>query len=442
MVSWRDVYVLYLRELRGALRERSIVVGSLLVPMFLYPVMLWVIFTAISFVGGQEERFVSRLALVDLPSAHQGLNEKVAAIERVELVAPPADPEAELAAGEIDAVARFRPAAEAPEGERPEDGGRLKDGRLEDGRLQDNIALTLLYDASKDRSRIARRRLEEVVDAYRSDWLARAGEELGLDVAARQRFRIARRNVAGGRAMGSFVLGLIAPMMMIIMIAVGCFYPAVDATAGERERGTWETLMTVAASRTSIVVAKFLYVGTMGLVAGLLNLIALAVSLRAVLAPMLGASSGEIELRLPLAALPLMVVVALLLALFMAAGMMLFAAFARTFKEGQAMVGPFYLLMIMPPLLVNAPDLTLTPRLALVPVANVALLLRDALAGRFSWPAIALTLAVEVVLIVLLLLLARTVLRVEEVMADAPAGSLPRFLKERLLTRRKGGTHA
>ena len=46
------------------------------------------------------------------------------------------------------------------------------------------------------------------------------------------------------------------------LVAVGCFYPAIDSTAGERERSTWETLMTVSASRGSIIAAKYLYVAS------------------------------------------------------------------------------------------------------------------------------------------------------------------------------------
>lgn len=69
-MSFHDIRLLYLRELRAALRERGIVVNSILIPLFLYPVMLWMMMSAFSFVRGQEERFVSRIALPELPAAH------------------------------------------------------------------------------------------------------------------------------------------------------------------------------------------------------------------------------------------------------------------------------------------------------------------------------------------------------------------------------------
>ncbi len=81
------------------------------------------------------------------------------------------------------------------------------------------------------------------------------------------------------------------------MVAVGCLYPAVDTTAGEHERGTWETTLTLAASRFSIVIAKYLYVTTMGFIAGLLNLTAMTLSMGSVLAPLMARGEGGDRLR-------------------------------------------------------------------------------------------------------------------------------------------------
>jgi sodium transport system permease protein len=54
------------------------------------------------------------------------------------------------------------------------------------------------------------------------------------------------------------------PFLTLITVALASFYPAIDATAGERERSTWETLMTVAAPRGNVAAAKYLYVATFG----------------------------------------------------------------------------------------------------------------------------------------------------------------------------------
>jgi sodium transport system permease protein len=158
----------------------------------------------------------------------------------------------------------------------------------------------------------------------------------------------------------------------------------------------------------------------------------LLVTMRGILGAAFGDRVGDLNFAVPLTAVPLLVVTTVLLAFFVAAGMMIFASFARTFKEGQSMVGPFYLLCLLPPLLVQAPDLTLTPKLALIPIANVSLLFRDAIAGRFDLPLVALVLAVEVATVAACLFVARWILQFEEVLIGSYAGSLGKLVKAKL----------
>ncbi len=416
-MNLEDIRILYVRELRSALRERGVVVNSILIPLFFYPVMLWMMISAMSFVHGQRERLVSRIALVGLPAAHEGLREELESHDSIELVEPPAARDQAIVEGEVDAVAEFLPpAADAVA-------------------LADNFGLRVSYDTSKDRSDRAGARMVAGLSDYREKWLERSAGELGLGPAEWQQFHLERHNVATGGEAGAFIVGLMVPMLMIVMIAMGCFHPAVDATAGERERSTWETLMTVAASRSSVVVAKYLYVATFGAIAGLLNLFAMALTMRAIMGPLLEGSDVALEFQIPFGALPLMALSAALLALFIAAGMMIFAAFARNFKEGQSMIGPFYMLCFLPTLLVTSPDLELTPKIALVPIANISLMFREAIAGTYRWPEIAITLLVQVVAVASCLALARWVLSFENVLIGSYSGSLGKFLQSRLASR-------
>ena len=147
--------------------------------------------------------------------------------------------------------------------------------------------------------------------------------------------------------MGQFLLGLLLPLFLVIMLSVGCMHPAIDSTAGEREKSTWETLMTVATPRKNIIVAKYLYVCTMASVAGILNVIAMLLTMKSILAPLLGSEGEGITYTIPFRSVPLILLVTVLLAMFIAAGMMILASFARTFKEGQSMVSPFYLATLL-----------------------------------------------------------------------------------------------
>lgn len=407
------VRVLYLRELRSALRERSIVVNSILVPTLLYPFLLWAMFTALTFVEGQNEGFISRVAVPD-PTPLPGL---VAALEprddvRVEQGHPPDSLDALLARGDLDAIVRFEAAVSSP--------------------LAQNPTIRIAYDRAETRSRRAAERVEGVVDSLRAARLTREAVALGLDTAQLRPFALETDDVATVRDAGRVIMAMMIPLFLTLMVALGCFVPAVDALAGERERSTWETLWTTGVPRGSVVLAKYLLVATMGIVAGVLNVAAISLSLGGVLAPLLGDRASELGTGLPLSALPVMLGVAVLLALLFAALMMVLAAFARTFKEGQAMVTPAYYLALLPLLMGSSPDRSLTPALALVPIANVSLGLKDAILGRSDMALLVTAFAVNAALLVGCLVLAHTLIAREEVMMGSHEGSFWGWLRRRL----------
>ena len=119
-----------------------------------------------------------------------------------------------------------------------------------------------------------------------------------------QLFWIETRNVATSRQMGGFILGLMLPLFLIIMVAMGCMFPAIDCTAGEREKSTWETTMTIATPRANIVAAKYLYVATMAALAGILNLAAMLLSMKSIMAPLIGGRTDSLSFQIPLLSIP------------------------------------------------------------------------------------------------------------------------------------------
>ena len=418
-----DIWILYTMELRSAFRERAIVVNSILMPIFLYPVLLWVMFSALMFIQGLNEGFTSRIALLgDPPAGHGELLDSLEARERVEITRDMGEEEALflIQAGEMDALLTFGPS----QGE-----GRALSG---------NFLVEVRYDGSETRSETAVERIEEEVDEYRGRWVSREAEALGMTEADRILFVVADENISTEEDLGALIMGMLIPLMLAIMVALGCFYPAVDTTAGERERSTWETLMTTSASRASVVTAKYLYVATMGVSAGILNVLAMFVSIGAVLAPILGQADG-ISFRMPLLAVPVMIAGAIGLALLLSAAMMILAAFARTFKDGQAMIQPVYIAAVfIPVLLGQQTDRTLTAGIASIPIANIAMMVRDAINGIFLWPYILQSLAVDLVMVALCLLVARYVLRFEDFLIGSFDGSFWRFVRDRVRPGRTG----
>lgn len=391
--------------------------NSVLLPVLLYPVLLWVEITALTFVTGLSERTPARIALVDPPPAHEALLDTMsgrgAALEHARGLSPALE---RLDAGDLDAVVRFTPSLG------------------EEALLADNFRAEIHYDRALERSRRARDRVDDAVSAYRDAWLGRETEALGIQPGSLEPFDVEMRNVSTGEDVGAALLSLMIPMFLVIAVALGCLVPAIDTTAGERERGTWETLLSTGASRGSIVTAKYLYVASFGAMAGVLNATAMTVVLGPVMAPLQSLQGGGPALAVSLSATTwlMMVLGAAALALFFAAAMMLLAGFAHTFKDGQAMVTPVFYLALIPLVLGQQSDRTLTPALAAIPVANVAMMIRDAIRGVFLWPMIAETLLVSGALVALCLRLARSTLGYEDFLLGAHRGGFWSFARDRM----------
>jgi ABC-type Na+ efflux pump permease subunit len=421
-VDWRKVAILYRLELRSALREKTIVINSLLIPIFLYPFLLWAIFTGVTFVTGQSEKATIRVAVKGWPEEHPRLRLQMERQKRMTLVPATAATEAEIQIGKTDALVEFttgEPVHSSPKSIR-------------------NFKATILYNQALESSAAAHEELARMIRDYRQSWMRREARQLGISSSGWEVVSLETRNMASRKQMGAFILSLLAPVIFVAMVAVACFYPAVDCTAGERERQTWETLMSTSANRLSVVTAKYLYVASMGVFAGTANVLTVLATAKPVFAPLLQrvSSTSSFEFTVSPMALPVVLVAAVLLAGFIAAGMMLFAAFARTFKEGQAMITPFYMLNLVPIVFLQVPGLKLTWITALIPVANLTLMVREALAGTFQWPLILLAVLSVVALVAILLRLAARLIEFEDVMLGSYNGSLLKFIRQRLWTQR------
>jgi sodium transport system permease protein len=414
MPRWREILTLYSYEIRSSLRERTIVVNSIIIPIVLYPAILWMTFTGFEFVRGQTADQLSRVMVLGGAGGSQELSLTLQRTPRFELVPPSGKGDAERAitAGSLDVLLDLEPTPSAS--------------------LPDNVHARIVFDGTRERSVAARNRVQEALRSFRERRLREEAFNRGLSPGGWTGFALDDRNVASGAQMGQFLLAMMLPLFFVVMVSVGCFFPAIDSTAGERERGTWETLISTPAARTSIVTAKYLAVATFGCVAGLLNVAAMALTLGGVLAPMTGQLRDAVSFSVPLSAMPVLAVSAVLLAGFVAAGMMIFAAFARTFREGQTMIQPFYLAILLPTVFLSSRGTELTWTLAAAPIVNIALVTREALTGTYRPGPITLAFVVSVAAIAIMLRVATVILHSEDVMVGSYRGSFGSFARDRV----------
>lgn len=169
-------------------------------------------------------------------------------------------------------------------------------------------------------------------------------------------------------------LASLVPLILILMTITGAVYPAIDLTAGERERGTLEILVAAPVPRLALLFAKYLSVLIVAILTALVNLVAMISTLMlSGLGSMLFGSAG----------LSIVVVIQLfglllLFAAFFSAVLLCITSFARSFKEAQAYLIPLMLVSLAPGVLGMMPGLRLADW-AVAPLVNMVLMGRDLL---------------------------------------------------------------
>ncbi len=178
------------------------------------------------------------------------------------------------------------------------------------------------------------------------------------------------------------ILGRLLPFIVLLVLISGGAYAALAVFAGEREAGTLETLLVQPVPERSIAAGKFLAVFTAGMATLLVNLASLAGCVAFGLA---GSETNGLDSGGGLSFTRLLAVgIELPACLLLCAVLCLICGRARTFREGQLLVFPVTLLVMVPTAIVLRPEVSLTVMWALIPFAGTALALRDGLEGDLS----------------------------------------------------------
>jgi ABC-2 type transport system permease protein/sodium transport system permease protein len=166
-------------------------------------------------------------------------------------------------------------------------------------------------------------------------------------------------------------LSSLVPLILILMTITGAVYPAIDLTAGERERGTLEILVAAPVPRFELLTAKYISVVTVAVLNAVVNLVCMTITVKwsGIKAP--GLQELSIGVLLQVFAL------LLLFAAFFSAVLLCLTSFARSFKEAQAYLIPLMLASLGPGIMAMMPGLKLDHVLASLPLVNIVLMARD-----------------------------------------------------------------
>jgi len=179
----------------------------------------------------------------------------------------------------------------------------------------------------------------------------------------------------------SDLLATMVPLVLVLMTMAGAVYPAIDLTAGERERGTMEALIVSPTPTGLLLFAKYSAVVTVALLTALANLAAMTITLWVSGIGKLIFGDGLLSTGVIGTVLALLV----LFTMFFAALLLAVTSFAKSFKEAQAYLIPLMLLALTPGVMSLLPGIKFTNLLATVPLVNIVLLARQILLGAAEW---------------------------------------------------------
>ncbi len=238
-----------------------------------------------------------------------------------------------------------------------------------------------LENSADEKTRIAFSQVQEVMRAYEKDILRDRLSRANLPESLPTPINPIVIDLAQDDQLAANLWSKLFPALLIIMAATGAFYPAIDLGAGEKERGTMETLLISPAKRTEIVLGKFLTVMIFSVSTALLNLASMGFTGRHMVnLAGSGALSKIGDLSFPSYSALFWIVVLLipLSALFSALCLSL-ATFARSSKEGQYYLTPLLMVTIGLTVFCLSPAVEINAFYSIMPVVGVALLLKGLL---------------------------------------------------------------
>ena len=311
----------------------------------------------------------------------------------------------------------------------------------EDGRL----VYTTKYVSSITDSDYAEVLVKDVLDELTLAEMKQTIEDAGMDSErVIHPFEIKRTNIATKEQSAGSLLGTVLPFMLVISLLMGTMYPAIDATAGEKERGTLETLLTLPARNHEIIIAKFLTVALMGIISALLNMISMGLMIFYMMKLVNSKAAGGLGLNMSgfrvSTFIPAMLVTVLgvfAFSLFISAVTMCITALAKSYKEANNYITPLTLVVMLTAYIGFIPNVQLTDKMALVPVANICLLIKNLLLFKAELGAVAIVLLSNVIYAILAILFLGKIYDSENILFDEGKGNIQIFQKRSNM--KKGG---
>lgn len=412
-MNFKIVKALYKKEMMDVLRDKKTVVMMLLVPLVLYPLLIVAGLNIMTKISTDISNNNYRIAMTFENQALEQLicsdNESYS-ISLVDVE----DCSRALEAGEIDAYIEL------------DDNG-------------DEEKYVINYLSAETGSDYARSILADVLEKYSVEITANLIREAGLNPEyVLQPIKVFGKDCSTREETAGNIMGKIIPFMLVTSLLMGTMYPAIDTTAGERERGTLETVLTLPVSNRELFTGKFLTVATIGAASAVLNIISMGGVGIYMYKTVLNLNGGQ-GLRLS-TFVPVVIICGLCIfafAIFISAISMSVCVFAKSYKEANNYITPLTLVVMFAAMGSVMPEIALTKGTALIPVVNICLLIRDLLLFKYNATLIMIVLISNILIGILSIMLLGRLYNSEAILFGEESTSLQLF--EKRCNMKKGG---
>ncbi|HDP36367.1 MAG TPA: ABC transporter permease [Candidatus Atribacteria bacterium] len=394
-MSWENIKLIFIKELVGTIRDKRTIIAMIIIPLIFYPIL----FTGIGYFNKlgsmKSEEAASKIVIHGAEFAPQ-LVKHLQDSEKVEILITEEDSPNKLQNGDVQAVLVI-----------PSD-FKYKIEQEKPGKL------ILKYDTTEAKSRIAQKRINQIIKEYNSKIILQRLSRLNLKEEFLTPLVLQEENIATAEKMTGSFLAVLLPYLIIILIFAGAMHTAVDITAGEKERGTIATLLVSQISRLEIVLGKCFAVMLISFTSMVLGLLGLT------LAFLLGASiAGGIEgvnFGISINTIFLLFLILFPLVGLASAVLVMVGIFARNIREASSYITPIYMLTVFLGVISVSQGMELTGKMFLVPVLNSSFVFKELLMGKIYWSHIITTFSANMVVAGIALFGATRLFNKEEVL--------------------------
>lgn len=396
------MWTIYLKEILELARDRKTFIFTVLIPIFAMP-LIFAVF------GYFSSTMFDKARRAQLPYAVFGQENAPELAQRFAsekgFRAVPLASQSDIRAAIDQDIIKF--ALVIPPGYRD----RLGDQRQ---------AVVVLHYNSAVMVDLIRKRVQAVVEAQNAELRESALSALNLNQQqlrfALNPIRLDEHSTAGKREQMGALVGGMLPYLLLMGCLMAAMYPAIDLGAGEKERGTLETLLLAPVPRSAIVLAKFLVLFTVGLLSSLLMVGSMSALLYLAGSMALGqpdpGQAGIADLAAMMHAIGAadLAMVALMLAptaAMFAAILLSLSIYAKSYKEAAGLISPLMLLTLLPTMMALLPGVEMNWMWAMVPLTNVSLAMKELVKGTMDYRMFAVILASTTVSAGALLMLCR-----------------------------------